>query len=127
MAVFSDLIGKNLTGIESTMNSDNETEMLTFTCDDGVIFKMFHSQDCCEGVILDDTVGNLGDLIGTPILRAEEAISDNINPEGVPIKDYQDSFTWTFYHISTIKGTVTLRWYGESNGYYSESVEFVRA
>jgi len=70
-----------------------------------------------------DVIGNLEDLIGTPIVMAEEVSSEE-NPVGVEIPEYQDSFTWTFYKLATIKGYVTIRWYGESNGYYSEEVSF---
>jgi len=67
----------------------------------------------------------LDDLIGSPITLAEEVIHEqDVNPNGVKIPEYQDSFTWTFYKLSTIKGYVTIRWYGNSNGYYSESVSW---
>lgn len=45
-------------------------------------------------------------------------------PEPEP-GDEWDSHTWTFYRFVTMLGTVTVRWLGESNGYYSESVDFV--
>jgi hypothetical protein len=74
-----------------------------------------------------DIVGDLEDLIGYPILLAEEVTNDSdVNPPGVEIPEYQDSFTWTFYKLATIKGSVTISWYGQSNGYYNESVSFRR-
>lgn len=112
------LEGKTLTSI---FNKDNEE--LWFDCTDGTKYKMYHSQDCCEGVYIEDIIGNLDNLIGTPILKASEDTNSENNPEGIK-KEHQESFTWTFYNISTIKGNVTIRWYGESNGYYSESVDF---
>ena len=57
----------------------------------------------------------------SPLLVAEEVSSD-----GAPPPDRQwgvDSYTWTFYRFQTIRGSVTVRWLGESNGYYSESVD----
>lgn len=72
-----------------------------------------------------DIVGDLNDLIGQPLLMAEEVENErDVNPEGVTAPQYQDSFTWTFYKLATVKGYVTISWYGESNGYYNESVSF---
>lgn len=115
---FGLLVGKTLTNIE---NSGTE---IIFSCLDGLKYKLWHDQDCCESVAVDDVIGDIGDLIGTPILTASEDTS-TYNPEGVEIEG-QDSFTWTFYNLSTIKGHVTIRWYGSSNGYYSESVCFCK-
>lgn len=111
------LNGKILTEIKN-----NNNEELVFTIDNNKSYKMFHEQDCCENVTIEDICGDLDDLLGTPILQAEESVSGE-NPEGIT-KDYQDSFTWTFYKLAIIKGSVTIGWYGESNGYYSESVDF---
>lgn len=114
-AKFSDLIGKTLVVVEP-----NHDEMLFVTANDER-YQLYHSQDCCESVTIEDICGDLSDLLGSPILLAEEV--SNVDRE--PAAEYTpDSYTWTFYNIATIKGSVTIRWYGESNGYYSESVSF---
>jgi hypothetical protein len=111
------LVGKTIKTIDQTIDS------LTFTMLDGSRYGLYHLQDCCESVQINDIVGELSDLIDSPILKAEERTSQQ-NPEGVAIPDYQESYTWTFYQFATIKGYVDIRFYGESNGYYSESVTF---
>lgn len=99
-------------------------EEVRFCNKDECEYKLYHSQDCCESVVLQEIIGDLKDLEGTPILVAEEVFSAGDPP---PNNGYPpDSYTWTFYKFSTIKGSVTLRWYGESNGYYSEGVDFER-
>lgn len=90
---------------------------------DGGQFKLYHSQDCCEAVRVEEVIGDFADLVGTPLLQAEESsnredpVEDNWQPE---------SYTWTFYKLATIRGSVTIRWLGTSNGYYSEAVSFSR-
>lgn len=114
-AELSELKGKMLNKI---IVDDNECD-IRFYCDDGTEYLIYHEQNCCENVYIEDVVGNLDDLIGSPITMADES-TNNDNPKS----EYSESFTWTFYKFATIKGYVTIRWYGESNGYYSESVDF---
>lgn len=114
MANFSDLVGKTLTEIRRNDIRDNDA--LIFVVDDGSEYAQYHSQDCYESVVIEDICGDLSDLIGTPILKATDHSSQG--------PDHHESSTWTFYDISTIKGTVSIRWLGVSNGYYSESVNF---
>ncbi|MDD0837856.1 hypothetical protein PSQ40_04660 [Curvibacter sp. HBC61] len=119
-AKFEDLKGLTLKSI-SGKAGDSE---VAFETVGGRRFVLHHFQDCCETVEVESVTGDLADLIGHPILIAEESSSGE-NPEGVVVEDQQyGSFTWTFYKLATIKGYVDIRWYGSSNGYYSESVDF---
>jgi len=103
---------------ETFINIIAEQDKILFINERGYKYLMFHEQDCCEGVEVDDIVGDLNDLIGSPILMAQKCISKaSHNKE----KEY-DSFTWTFYKLATIKGYVDIKWFGSSNGYYSEEV-----
>lgn len=113
------LIGKTLTSIR---NSGDE---VLFVTDKDETYRMYHDQDCCESVSVEDIVGDLNDLLNTPILNASEDQSQDRQVWEDP-NYYRDSFTWTFYNLATIKGYVTIRWYGSSNGEYSESVDFVQ-
>lgn len=116
-AKLKDLIGKTMVSVENYKN-----EEIIFTTDEGKKYKLYHESDCCESVTVEDIIGALNDLVGFPIIEAEEVVSDK-NPEGITKED-QGRFTWTFYKFATERGFVTIRWYGESNGYYSENVEF---
>lgn len=95
-------------------------ESLIFWSIFGPKFVFCHKQDCCEQVLIEDICGDINDLVNTPILLAEELISIS------PNKDRDESCTWTFYRFVTAKGAVTVRWYGSSNGYYSESVDLIK-
>lgn len=109
---FSSLKGKVLKNIH--VNRDKQ--IILFVVSDEEIYMMHHDQECCESVVIEDICGELQWLIGEPILRAEERCMHSMRGE--------ESQTYTFYEIATIKGAVTIRWWGSSNGYYSESVYF---
>lgn len=83
----------------------------------GLSSTYYHEQDCCEQVWIEDICGDLAVLIGNPLLTVEERINE---PKDTT---HNESETWTFYEFATIKGSVTIRWVGASNGYYSESVD----
>ena len=108
---------------------DENSSELIFMDEDGTKYTMYHSQDCCESVYIESIEGDLSDLIGTPILQAEEVTNEEYEDKWLAQQkeedNYIDSYTWTFYKLATIKGYVTIRWLGESNGYYSESVDIV--
>ena len=115
-AAFADLVGKTFVSIKPG------DDVIEIVCADGAIYVMHHDQNCCEHVRIESIVGDLADLVGTPILVAEE-VSNQTHESYKPDDRYGESFTWTFYKLATFKGWVDIRWLGESNGYYSESVD----
>jgi len=114
-AEIKDMVGKTFTRVtggvgDGEMVFENDTERYVFT----------HDQDCCENVDINDVVGDLSDLVGEPLLMAEEVSGE------IPVEFNEaeyESVTWTFYKFATRRGYVDVRWLGESNGYYSESVD----
>jgi len=107
--MIEDMVGQTFTSVTGSVGSEEMVFSNSFWK-----FRFYHYQDCCESVDISEIIGDLDDLIDTPILEArEDSESDS--------EDY-GTYTWTFYNFRTIKGSVTVRWYGSSNGYYSESV-----
>jgi hypothetical protein len=119
---FSDLIGKTIIKIKilDKGNPQGNDEIIFET--ENYLYRMFHFQDCCEDVFIKDICGEINELIGSPILLAEERCSDENK-----LNEYDESFTWTFYEIKNKNISVTISWYGTSNGYYSEHVDLARS
>jgi hypothetical protein len=107
---FEDLLGRTLYRAEA------DDSVLTLYLSNTNYVRFQHHQDCCESVYIEDICGDLDDLVGAPLLEAEEVSDYEGEDTG------EESYTWTFYKFATRKGFVTVRWYGSSNGYYSESV-----
>ena len=109
---FNFLLGKIVT---EALRGEEE---LLLIFEDGSKFRYYHNQDCCEGFELEDVVGDLKDLIGSPLLVCEQTGQKRETDE-----PWGDSTTWTFYKLATVKGYVDLKFRGSSNGYYSEECD----
>lgn len=113
---FEELKGKTLTKIDV-----DGVDKLTFFCDDNSSYHMVYYSDCRASSSIEEIHGDLEDLIGNPILLAEEVRSKDPETELQAKNEYYSNYkyeskTWTFYKLSTIKGSVIIRWYGSSNG-----------
>jgi len=95
------------------IEKDEDSTSIYFYCKNGMVIQMTHLQDCCESVYLEEIEGDLNSILNSKILFAEESI------------EKKDEETLSFYKIATEKACITLRWYGESNGYYSEEVDLM--
>lgn len=118
----SDLKGKTLVEITG---AEVGSEEIIFTTSEGKKYKMWYEPDCCASCNIDDICGEIETLLNTPIIEAYES-SNHSDPPKKDSYGSDPSYTWTFYVIRTNLGTVTIKWYGSSNGYYSESVSFAK-
>lgn len=110
-----EILNKTLKSIEINKSNDS----ILFTVNDETKYLMYHQQDCCENVYIESITGDIQDLINSPLLMAQEIISTED-------KETCNHYTYTFYNFATLKGYVTIRWVGNSNGYYSETVNFIK-
>lgn len=121
--VYNDLLNHTFTHV---FRQESEIHL---TRDDGKKFIFKHMQDCCEHVWLEEVIGDLNDLVGSPLLVAESRSSGEDAGVSPPARlgeyDYDSFWAWTFIELATNKGSVTLRWFGSSNGYYSVGVDLI--
>ena len=112
-----DMVGKKIVGI---CYDEENFQILTDDC----VYAFYHEQDCCESVWLTQVDGISDKLIGSRIVIAE-AVTKTGEDGVIDTYDY-DSITWSFYKIGTNKGMIDFRFQGESNGYYSETVDLIK-
>lgn len=117
---FEDLLGKTIIDIEK----DKENSFLRFKTSDNKIYEMSRLDEY-GSVEIEDIVGDLNDLINTPILLAEVVYSQDNPQHSKTYKDINEcnEILWTYYKLATIKGYVDIRWFGD-NYYYSNICNF---
>ena len=110
---FSALVGEVLDSVDI----DREENQILLTTRSGRKFVVYHEQDCCETVAISGQDGSFDKLIGKPLIEARDFAVDTTE-EGI-----DDSQTTTTLVFRVDDQTVISRWIGDSNGYYSESVD----
>lgn len=117
MEIMQRFVGREVNSVSTIASNDEHADLVAIVLRfaDGSAMMLWHDQDCCETVYIEDINGNWDDLIGRPLLVAEERSSGKMDVE---CGDEQ----WTFYTFRSEAGSVDVRWIGSSNGYYSTSV-----
>lgn len=119
-AKFEDIQKHLKAGIHHVKGYEPDTESITFYCNDGYAVTLYHDQDCCETVKLENDDGLVN---GEDIFTGCEWCNVSMSKMAGEENEYGDE-QWTFYLFQTNKGYDTMRWYGESNGYYSIEVAY---
>lgn len=110
---FEELKGQTITSIEH-----NENEAV-FTTSEGKRYQLYHDQDCCESVLIQSVEGDIQSVLNSPIDLAYEKIAHEDE------NGQHESVTYSDFILETENVRLVLKWVGESNGYYSESVTFI--
>ena len=110
---FSDLVGEVLDSVDI----DKGENQILLTTRSGRRFMVYHEQDCCESVRIVGQDGSFDKLIGKPIVEASGVAVDT-SEEAI---DSSQTTTTLVFRVDD--QTVISRWIGDSNGYYSESVD----
>jgi hypothetical protein len=111
------LVGETLVAIDQ----DDKSSEILLTTASGRQFRIVHHDDCCESVHIEGTDGEWSSLIGKVIESAsheEESADGTLDEYGYSY----ESATKTTITFKVNDATVVSRWFGSSNGYYSESV-----
>jgi hypothetical protein len=100
-------------------NGEADISDVVFVNDKGEAYRMYHEQDCCECVIVNEIHA------GVEITDCEEFIFRSESEWG-------DSATHSFFkliwHVEKPwkrRCEITIHWLGTSNGYYGEGVSLV--
>ncbi len=109
---FSVLVGEVLDAVDI----DREKDQILLTTQSGRQFLVYHKQKCCETVEIFGQDGSFDKLIGKPLIEARDFAVDTS-------EEAADSQTTTTLVFRVDGETVISRWVGDSNGYYSESVD----
>ena len=109
-----DLEGELITEID-VIDNENQNNQVLITTASGRQFLIHHSQDWCEYVRIEGIDGEFRHLVGKVIEQASEVVED--------CSEGYESATRTTHTFKADKNTVVVRWFGESNGFYSESVD----
>ncbi len=110
---FDVLVGEVLDSVDI----DREENQILLTTRSGRRFMVYHEQDCCESVRMVGQNGSFDELIGKPIVEARDFAVDT-SEEAI---DSSQTTTTLVFRVDD--QTVISRWIGDSNGYYSESVD----
>lgn len=108
--------------LESWQCNFSDELVLYFTDDSCGTF--FHSQECCESVSITSTeleISKLDECLGKVLTSYCEDIDYNTTQD---ISWHIDPFTNTTQIFNFEGVELKIKWVGESNGYYSESVDF---